>query len=579
MKQFSPLWQYVRPRLKGVVLGLLSLVLTISFQLASPMVLRQAVDSLAKPSAGPLLARYTALFVCLAVLQAVTRYGSRQVFLGEARRVEYSIRADYFARLIRLPAGRIETARKGDLVNRATQDLQDIRMFLGAGAMNFVQTMLLVSVAVVLLWRIHPGLTLVSLAPFPILSWLVRRQSPRLHRRYLGANRAAGGLAAMVQEALTGVRIIRSYHREEWQTQRFEEANGAVRAAEAKVVRCWAGLFPAVGFLAGAGQVAVLGAGGYLVLSERLSIGSFVAFSVYVAMLTWPMVALGWTLGLVQRGAAALERLREVLDAPTEADRGAPVPAQAGVSFEARGVSFSYDGGGEAVVTSVDLSLGAGGYWALVGPTGSGKSTLVAVLSRLRRPSAGEVWISGVPLCDAAEAELRSLVAVVPQDDFFFSDTVRANVLLGRPCDQSRLDWALRVASLEGDLAAFPRGVDTPVGEGGVTLSGGQRQRLSIARAVYGAPRALFLDAALSSLDAATARRVLSAVRSALPRSTLLVVSHRGSEVDEADRVFFLDKGRLIDSGRHAELLDRVPEYLRLYREEELRRELAEALA
>jgi ATP-binding cassette subfamily B multidrug efflux pump len=578
LRRFSRLWPYVRPRLRGFALGLLSLVLASAFQLASPLVLRRAVDALGGPSPGPLLTQYAALFVALAVLQAIMKFGSRQAFLGEARRVEHALRADYFSMLIRLPAGRVESAQKGDLVNRATQDLQDIRMFLGAGAMNFLQTILLVGVAVVLLWRIHPGLTLVSLAPFPVLSWLVRRQSPRLHRRYLEASRKAGSLAAGVQEALSAVRIVRSYHREGWQTERFEKTNLEVRNAEARVVRAWAVLFPAVGFLAGAGQVAVLGAGGYLVLVDALSIGSFVAFNFYVAMLTWPMVALGWTLGLVQRGAAALERLREVLDAPIEADGHAPVPAESAVSIEARGVSFSYDGVAQGTLASLDLTLGAGGYWALVGSTGSGKSTLVAVLSRLRRPSAGEVRVCGVPLDDAAESELRAVLAVVPQDDFFFSATVSANILLGRPRDEGRLAWAVRVASLDGDLAAFPRGVETWVGEGGVTLSGGQRQRLSIARAIYGLPRALFLDAALSSLDAETARRVLSAVRSALPGSTLLVVSHRGSEVNGADRVFFLEKGHLIASGRHAELLERVPEYLRLYREEELRRELEEAV-
>ncbi|MBI5444168.1 MAG: ABC transporter ATP-binding protein [Deltaproteobacteria bacterium] len=571
-----PLWPYVRRRLPGFGAGAAALVLASAFQLATPLALRRAVDSLNGPSPGALLARYSALFLTLALLQAVFKFFSRQAFLGEGRHVEHDLRRDYFSRLLRLPAAQIENAKKGDLVSRAMTDLQDIRMFLGAGVMNFFQTVLLLAVAIVLLWRIHPGLTVLSLAPFPLLSWLVRRQFPRLHRRYLASNRAAGAMAGLAQEALSGVRILRAYHREAWAWERFEAASLAVRRAEAQVVRAWAVLFPAVGFLAGLGQVVLLAVGGHLVLTERLSLGSFVAFNAYLAMLLWPMVALGWTLGLVQRGGAALERLQEVLGAPGEPDGDERLPAEGGAAFAARSVRFSYDGAAP-VLSGADLSLEEGSYCGVVGPTGSGKSTLVGLLARLRRAGSGEILVRGVPLERLASGELRRYLAVVPQDDFFFSDTLAANVLLGRPLDAERLAWALRVADLSDQVAGFHRGARTLVGEGGVTLSGGQRQRLSIARAVYGLPKALFLDAALSSLDAETARRVLAGVRRELPGVTLLVVSHRGSEVDEADRVHFLLGGAVAAEGRHSELLSRVPEYLRLYREEELRRELREA--
>lgn len=550
------------------------MVLASALQLTSPWVLRDAIDSLSEPGASALLARYAAILVALALGQGVFKFASRRLFLGGARRVEHDLRGAYFGRLIRLPPSRLETGRRGDFVSRATHDLQDIRLFLGAGALNFLQTLILLSSATVLLWRIHPPLTAVALLPFPIVSVLVHRYSPRLHRRYLEANERQGELSALVQEALGGVRVVRAYHRESWQEARFEAANLAVRDAQARVVRAWALLFPLVGVMAGAGHVAVLGLGGAWLARGTLSLGDFVAFNTYLAMLTWPMVALGWTLSLVQRGAAALDRLREVLEWAFGA-RGDESPAPgASPSLEAAGVHFAYEGAAAEVLADVDLELPRGAFRGLVGATGSGKSTLVGLLARLREPTRGSITLHGLSLGRVEDRILRTLVALVPQEDFFFADSVAANVCLGRHRDEGLLGWALEAAGLEEDVASMPRGADSLVGEGGITLSGGQRQRLAIARALYGRPEFLLLDSALSSLDMETARRVLSGVRRALPQAALLVVSHRGSEVDGAEEVCFLSGGRVAGRGRHRDLLDTHPGYLRLYREEELRREL-----
>ncbi|MDW7709734.1 MAG: ABC transporter ATP-binding protein [Deferrisomatales bacterium] len=548
-----------------------------AFQLAGPWVLRDAIDSLRDPAAAGLLARYTLVFVALAVGQGLFKFLSRRLFLGGARRVEHDLRGSYFGRLIRLPAARLQRGRRGDFVSRATHDLQDIRLFLGAGALNFLQTVILISSATVLLWRIHPLLTFVALLPFPVVSVLVHRYSPRLHRRYLKANEQQGELSAMVQEALAGVRVVRAYHREAWQQDRFEDANRAVRETQAAVVRAWALLFPMVGMVAGLGHIAVLGLGGAWLARGSLTLGDFVAFNAYLAMLTWPMVALGWTLSLVQRGAAALDRLREVLQWPFEA-RGnrVPLPDEA-PRLTAHGVSFAYEESPTRVLRDVDLDLPAGSFRGLVGATGSGKSTLVGLLARLRQPDAGSILLHDVPMGQVEERALRDLVALVPQEDFFFADSVAHNVCLGRPREAAGLSWALETAGLAVEVAEMPQGADSLVGEGGITLSGGQRQRLAIARALYGRPRFLLLDSALSSLDTGTSRRVLSSIRRALPEAALLVVSHRGAEVDEAEEVAFLSGGTIVARGRHRDLLETHPGYLRLYREEELRRELAEA--
>ncbi len=552
-------------------------MLASGLQLAAPQVLRRAVDALSGPAPVPSLFRYVLVFAALAVGQAVFRFASRSAFLGRARRIEHDLRGAYFSHLIRLPVDRLEQARKGDLVSRAVHDLQDVRLFLGAGILNFLQTVIQLTVTAVFLWRIHPGLTVVSLAPFPVISVLVRRFSPVLHRRFLDADRRAGDLSALVQEAVTGMRVTRTCGRDGWQRSRFEAANGALREARARVVWVWASLFPAVGALAGLGHVAVLGLGGYWLSTGAITLGDFVAFHAYLAMLTWPMVALGWTLSLVQRGAAALGRLEEVRSWPGDADGDEPVPAPgAGPWLEADRVVFRRPGTGEPVLDRVSVAVPARGITALVGATGSGKSTLVSVLVRLLRPQGGVVRVLGVPVERAAAADLRRRLAVVPQHGFLFSDTVAANVCLGRPRDDGRIRWALEAADLADEVGRMGDGAETRVGEGGVTLSGGQRQRLALARALYGRPDVLVLDSALSNLDTRTARRVLDRVRAALPDSAVLVVSHRGSEVHDADPVWFLQDGRIADRGTHADLLARNGAYRRLYREEILRRELEE---
>jgi len=569
----------VLPHAKALAWGFLALLLGAGFQLAAPMVIRAGVDALTTaftPDRVPALAGW---LLVLALGQALFKFLSRWAFLGSARRVEHALRMEYASHMLELPVERVEEALKGDLVSRALHDLQDLRLFLGVGLLSFVQTIVVTVAAAVLLWGIHPWLTLVAMAPFPVIAVIVRILSPRLHHRFLAADRTAGEVAAQVQEAVAGLRVTRTYRREAWQQERFDHENQRLCNARERVVWAWAGLFPVVGVLAGSGHVAVLGLGGYWVFKGQLTLGGLVAFSTYLAMLTWPMVALGWTLSLVQRGAAAMARIEEVRAWATDPDGAAPLPEPRGTCIAARDVSYRYPGARRPAVSGVSLEIPEGGTWALVGPTGCGKSTLVALLARLRRPASGTVEVHGVPVDRVAARYLRRHVAVVPQEDFFFSDTVAENVCLGRPRDDERVRWALEVAGLADEVARMPDGADTRVGEGGVTLSGGQRQRLGLARALYGRPSTLVLDGALSNLDARTARRVLRSLRRELPDATLVVVSHRALEVDEANRVWFLRGGVLEASGRHEELLARLPAYRRLYREEQLRQELEEGRA
>ncbi|WP_025324282.1 ABC transporter ATP-binding protein [Deferrisoma camini] len=574
IRVFRPLFPHLRPHAKAFAWGFVALVYSVALQLAGPQVLSRGVDAVASGSGSvPGLA---ALLAGLALGQAGFRFASRRLVLAAARRVEHELRMAYVGHLLRLPVETLDTARRGDLVSRALHDIQDLRLFLGAGLLNLCQTVLVATATAVLLWRIHPGLTLVALAPFPAIAWIVRRMSPRLHQRFLAADRAAGDLADRVHETLTAVRVLRAYRREAWQQARFQRENQALCTARERVVWAWAGVFPAVGVLAGLGHVAVLGLGGYWVYEGSLSLGGLVAFSAYLAMLVWPMVALGWTLSLFQRGAAAMGRLEEVRAWPAEPEPTGPLPRADGPCLEAEGVSYGYPGSRGPAVSGVDLRVPEGGVWALVGPTGSGKTTVVSLLARLRRPQAGRISVHGAPIHEVSDAALRRHLAVVPQEDFFFSDTVAANVCLGRPRDDAQIWDALALAGLADDVAALLGGLDTPVGEGGVTLSGGQRQRLGIARAVYGDPGVLVLDGSLSNLDARTARAVIGRLRERFRGRTLLVVSHRAFEVEEADGVWFLAGGRVVAFGRHEDLWDELAAYRRLYREEALRRQLEE---
>ncbi len=575
IQTFRPLVPHLRPHAKSFAWGFVALVFSVALQLAGPQVLRRGVDALAGGEGDVL--DLALVLGGLAAGQALFRFASRRLTLGAARAVEHDLRMAYVGHVLRLPLETLDRARRGDLVSRALHDLQDLRLFLGAGWLNLCQTLLVGSGTAVLLWRIHPGLTAVALAPFPAIAWVVRRMSPRLHRRFLAADRAAGAVADRVHETLTAIRLLRALRRERWQEERFRGENEALCRARERVVWAWAAVFPAVGVLAGLGHVAVLGLGGYWVATGALSLGGFVAFSAYLAMLIWPMVALGWTLSLVQRGAAALGRLEEVRRWPAEPEPGAPLPPPAGVCLRAEGVTYAYPDAAGPAVAGVGWELPEGGMWALVGPTASGKSTLVSLVARLRRPQRGAIEIHGEALERIADPELRRHLAVVPQEDFFFSDSVAANVLLGRPRDDGRIWEVLALAGLEADVRSLPDGLDTRVGEGGITLSGGQRQRLGIARALYGDPDVLVLDGSLSNLDARTAREVLARVRQRLRGRTLVVVSHRAFEVEEADGVWFLERGRIVASGTHGELWRRLPGYRRLYREEELRRELEEA--
>ena len=597
----SALFPYLVRYRHRFALGSVFLVLSTAITLLSPWVIKHAIDHLAArlgpdsvlaAAAGPSLAAYAAALVALALAGGACRFLMRRIIIGASREIELDLRNDLLRHLQRLPPAWFQANRTGDLMSRATNDLSAVRMLAGPAIMYTASTSITFVVALVLMLSLSPALTLLALLPLPVVSVVVQRFGSAIYLRSERIQAQLAHMSAVVQEALAGVRVVRAYRREGVEIERFREANEEYVARSRAMIRLQGAFHPTLAFFLGLSALVVLWIGSRHVIDGRLSMGEFVAFNVYVAMLSWPMIAFGWVTNMLQRGLAAWQRMLDVLQVePAIRDPEMPVtPERIRGAVEFRDLTFAYDG--RAVLSGVSARVEPGQVLALVGPTGSGKSTLVDLLPRLFDPPPATVFIDGIDVRDLSLETLRGAIGYVPQEPLLFSETVAGNVAFGaRAADGVRepverngaadgvrgaVADAVGLARLDTDVAGFPRGLDTEVGERGITLSGGQKQRAALARAILTDPRILILDDALSAVDTHTEEAILGRLREVMRQRTTILVAHRISTVRDADLILVLDDGRVVERGTHDDLVALDGLYAGLHRRQLLEEALEE---
>lgn len=582
MKELLALRKYVARHRWTILAGLLALVSIDLLQLAIPYILKHVVDDLAAEAATPQrLLGYSLWVVAVALAIGVGRFFWRYCIIGSARRIENRLRGDLFAHLATLDFSYYDEHKTGDLMAHATNDINAVRMSLGFGMVILTDIVVLGISALFMMFRISPKLTLLALIPLPVLSVVVTFFGQMIRRLFERVQRSFSEMTELVRENISGIRVVKLFVQESAERERFGLASQDYLRKNLTLVRLWGMFFPLIMFIASLSQGIVFLAGGRMTVFGEVSVGDFVAFSSYLGILIWPMIAIGQAINMFQRGAASQGRLNRIFETrPSIRDLPNALPAppadQAG-AIEFHRVSSYYNGKSTPALENATFSIPPRRMLGITGSIGSGKSTLVSLLLRLYEPSQGRVTIAGRAVSEYSLGALRSMIAFVPQDTFLFSDTIAENIAFGleEMPGQDEIERVARLASIHDEIAALPRGYQTVIGERGVTLSGGQKQRLALARALLSDKPILIMDDALSAVDADTERRILDALRSELKRRTAVVISHRIFAIQNADLILVLDKGRIVERGKHRELLAKKGLYHQIYQLQQLERAIA----
>ena len=570
---------YLLRHKKDLALGVIYSMGTNMLALLIPYVLRYTIDGLQTVINKETLLLYALLIVSISIMGGFFRYLMTRRIVGVAFQIEYELRNDLFEHLQKLSLSYFHKIKTGDIMARATNDLKAVRMLLGPGIRNSLNTIIMGTAAIALMLVINLELTLYSLIPLPVLTIAVTIFSSRIFRRFKKVQEQFSSISAGVQENLSGIRVVKAHAQEENEKRKFKQLNQEYMNRNMSLVKIWGPFFPFIMLIFGIGIIIVLWLGGRLVIAEKISLGQLVQFNGYLMMLAFPMMALGFVINLVQRGSASMGRLMEILEQVPEIQDGEwtqDIRTFEG-EIEFRNVSFAYDE--KVILKNINLKIPTGITIGITGPIGSGKSTLVNLIPRLLELRQGSLTIDGKEIKTIPLKVLRKNIGYVPQETFLFSESLKENIIYGlERFDEAKLRRAVSISALNDEIGRFSQGYETPVGERGVTLSGGQKQRTALSRAIIREPKILILDDAFSSVDVHTEEKILKQLRKFRERRTCILVAHRISTIHDADLIVVLKDGEIVEQGTHKELVAKRGIYANMYRQQRLQEELEKAV-
>ena len=573
-QQLFSLIPYLQRHKNALVVGTAMVLMTNLAAVISPWILRNAIDHLFQEVTRDILLFYATLMIGMSTVEGILRFLMRRILIGASRDIEYDLRNDLFAHLQTLSPSYYHRHPTGDIMSRATNDLNAVRMVLGPGIMYSLNTLFTAVLTIGILVTIDFRLAILTLIPLLAVSFSAKVFGKQIHKRFEKIQEQFSVLTTLAQENVSGVRVVKAYNQEDPFIERFSQANEEYVNRNLSLVKVWGIFNPLLTFLLGLSAVGLLWYGGHQVIAGSISVGDFVAFMAYLAMLTWPTIALGWVINIFERGSASMGRLNEIFQSQSEIrdEQTQPISEIKG-NIRIKDLTFSYNG--TPVLKGINVDIRAGQTLAIVGKTGSGKSTFVDLIARLYRVPRGTVFVDDVDINDIPLETLRRSIGYVPQETFLFSETVEQNIAFGRPdVSFKSIEESSKVSNIWPDIQDFPKQFKTFVGERGITLSGGQKQRIAISRALLVDPRILILDDALSSVDTQTEERILEKLTGELTNRTVILISHRISTVKMADQILVLDQGAIVERGTHQELLEAGGSYANLHEKQLLKEEL-----